>query len=200
MRSSCSTSNSGTTKSLMSPPSAAAASCLATWRHVDRSRWPSGKCCISVRTSASVFSVMMWGITICSDAASVATNPHAYATPTAFYERKTSNPTYTSVYASRMKLISLMHGTGGRRVSALEIARQKPYAQFANRLLAHLRKEECDVDMSNLQIRRRGDRVRVLLTERHSVVQSTASFRFLTTRCSTCPPSWMQIRANGRPH
>jgi hypothetical protein len=50
------------------------------------------------------------------DAASVATNPHAYATPTAFYERKTSNPTYTSAYASRMKLISLMHGTGWRRV------------------------------------------------------------------------------------
>jgi hypothetical protein len=92
-------------------------------------------------------------------AASVATNPHAYATPTAFYERKTSNPTYTSAYASRMKLISLMHGTSGRRVSALEIARQKPYAQFANRLLAHLRKEECNGDMSNLQIRRRGDRV-----------------------------------------
>jgi hypothetical protein len=31
----------------------------------------------------------------------------------AFYERKTSNPTYTSAYASRMKLISLMHGPAG---------------------------------------------------------------------------------------
>ena len=48
-----------------------------------------------------------------SDAASVAPNPHAYATPTAFYERKTSNPMYTSAYASRMKLISLMHGPAG---------------------------------------------------------------------------------------
>ena len=48
-----------------------------------------------------------------SDAASVAPNPHAYATPTAFYEQKTSNPMYTSAYASRMKLISLMHGPAG---------------------------------------------------------------------------------------
>jgi len=48
-----------------------------------------------------------------SDAASVAPNPHAYATPTAFYERKTSNSTYKSAYASRMKLISLMHGPAG---------------------------------------------------------------------------------------
>jgi hypothetical protein len=55
--------------------------------------------------------------------------------------------------------MSLIYGTGWRRVSAFEIAYQKPYAQFANRLLAHLRKEECNGDMSNLQIRRRGDRV-----------------------------------------
>jgi hypothetical protein len=59
-RSSCSTSSSGTTTSLMSPPPAAAASCLATWRHVDRWRWPSGKCCISARTSASIASFMTW--------------------------------------------------------------------------------------------------------------------------------------------
>ena len=25
-------------------------------------------------------------------------------------------------------------------------------------------------------------------------------FQVSQTRCSTCPPSWMQIRANGRPH
>jgi hypothetical protein len=60
--SSCSTRRSDTTTSSMSPPSAAAAGCLATWRHVDRSRWPSGKCCISVRTSASVFRVVTDGI------------------------------------------------------------------------------------------------------------------------------------------
>jgi hypothetical protein len=46
-------------------PRAAPANNVATWRHVDFSRVSAGKCfSISVRTSASVLSVMTLGMTI----------------------------------------------------------------------------------------------------------------------------------------